>query len=603
MASTAAYLGLSCYIVAFVLMLIRNFNVTRAEQQRNDDLIQLVIACVYDKHNPAFFSAVLICISSILTHILFIGFGEGLIFNIFQQGLYASWLLSLFRHFISILDPFQRIVDNRLNETVSYWLHIIIALLCIAMSMLVWAGITPMVFHNANTVNLFFMGQAAFMMCINFGAARLLMQLYICCRRGLQAQIKGKLPLESHPPRVTWLAHVKTTAYGGDVELSKLAPSVDAGCMRSLMLQKIMLERLLGMCMIAFVFNMYKLSWSASLTGCFFRRTCGRHVADNTAETVLGNLSYWLPDFVGFLYWFCFLLNPLSVQLKSSAEKRHTQLSIQRDSHIIQSQGSINLGLSLYERHSGPSIEMNSNPLVSEDRLRSVSTELSPSGRPDSRDLQRLSRKSKQRSVKNLFLPGGDTIGNTTHKSTISSLLKNLSSHSDCRELHLSLTEMVLIDKRVGLPVPSLFAGRDTFVVMSVAGLEAQDPGKKKRTSRVMDRIGDGLRSVSRVSKVLLRGSLFAGDDDCADSPDSFYREMARSDCRINEANPEFIVSFVIPHIDETEETANVRWRFDIYNGTTVDPSFRSELAALEEQVRDVLVCYEHACVVVLTYT
>ena len=596
MASTAAFFGLICHCVVFVLMLIRNFNAASAGQQGHDYKVKFVIDCVYDKHNPAFFSAVLICITSILAQVLYIGFGKGLVFNIIQQGLYASWLLSLFRLFISMLDPFQRVVDNELNETISFWLHITIVLICIAMSLFVWVGITPRVFHHANTVNIFFMGQAAFTMFVSFGAARLLMQLYMCCRRGLQAQIKGYTSVAKQNAPPTWLAQLKDKTYGEGVEMATLAPSVDAGCMRSLMLQKIMLERLLGMCIIVFTFNLYKLSWSASLTGCFSRRNCSPHVADNTAETVLGNLSYWLPDFVGFLYWFCVLLNPLSVQLKSSAEKRHTQLSIQRDAPIVPSQGAHVLpSQSIEKRPSGPSIEMNVNPLISE--------ELSPGGRPDSRDLQRLSKKSKQRSVKNLFLPGGDTIGNTTPKSTISSLLKNLSSHSDCRELHLSLTEMVLIDKRVGLPVPSLFAGRDTFVVMSVAGLEAQDPGKKKRTSRVMDRIGDGLRSMSRVSKVLLRGSLFAGDDNCADSPDSFYRELSRSDCRINEANPEFIVSFVIPHIDETEETANVRWRFDIYNGTTVDPSFRSELAALEEQVRDVLVCYEHACVVVLTYT
>jgi hypothetical protein len=560
-----------------LLMIVRNFNAVKTAQRRKE-FTSVLINSIYDNRNPAFFVAVLDCVCCILTNIMYIAFEEGLIFNIFQQGVVASWLISLFRHVIGIFDPFQRVVDSIRLAMMSLWIYIILGVVCLAVAMLSWMGITPRIYSHATSVNMFFMGMAAFQVCVCLRAAQYFVEFYMCCRRGLQSKVKDS-PSNELKLHQFMLAKIKKNTIGGKVEVAELMPNVDIGCVRSLVMQKVMLERLLGLCAIVGFFNFYKLFWSASLTGCFFHaRRCSANVPNSDVENASHALSYWLPDFIGLLYWFFFLLNPLSVHLQNSAEKRHTQFVEAKSRDVVHSSGSINLGY-VYDhscRPSDPSIEMfdGKNPLNAD----ASGASDTPEAKPDLRDLKRLSKKSKQKSRINIFTPA---VEESEASNVTPAMLKNFSSSSDCRELHLSLNEMVLVDKRIGLPVTSLFAGRDTFVVMSVSGISVHDI-KRKRSSGVMERLSNHLRSVSRGSKLfagLTSGGLI--DENDGDR----WQEMARSDCRINEANPDFIVSFIIPVIEDDDDNKNVKWRFDIYNATTVDPSFRSDLAVLDEQV------------------
>lgn len=344
---------------------------------------------------------------------------------------------------------------------------------------------------------------------------------------------------------------------GLEIDVRQLNPHSDIGCAQSLSLESLVIERLIGFCCLAFLMNFYKLLWSASLSNCYFRGGCETGMQGDVADT-FKSLSFWIPDIFVFLYWVIFLLNPLNVHLTSSARKAP---SISSTSVINREIADLRTSVMV----------MNQNPLVDEKTILqnqphvtidSLETEedINPSVPIDKVDQKRLSRPSQS----TLPLGWSSQIQSETEFDTSPAF--NYSNMKEYRELHITLSEMVLIDKRIGLPVPTLFAGRDTFVVLSVQGLEYLDKATAlKRRSR---------QSTSTIGEHSPLGG---------DSGD--WIEVSRSDCRINEVSPNFMVSFIIPTVDSMKVSARIRWRFDIYNAASVDATFRVDTAVLSEQV------------------
>jgi hypothetical protein len=312
--------------------------------------------------------------------------------------------------------------------------------------------------------------------------------------------------------------------------------------------------------------NFYKLVWAASLTNCYFRAGCTANIQQGDVADTFNSFSYWVPDSLVFLYWAVFLLNPLNIHLTSSARKApsissHPGSLIQREVTDLRKS----------------MVVMNSNPLVDEEKIEDAEShirndksptedhseqdaDINPTVPMDQYDQKRLSRPSQT------SLPVGwlSQLNSETDLDTAPTF--SYSNMKEYRELHITLSEMVLIDKRIGIPVPTLFAGRDSFVVMSVQGLEYLD----KVTA---------LKRRSRQSNSLV------GDQSPLASVQGEWVEISRSDCRINESSPNFIVSFIIPTVDSIKASARIKWRFDIYNAASVDAAFRVDTAVLAEQV------------------
>eukprot|EP00602_Paraphysomonas_sp_CaronLab_P005236 CAMPEP_0185037556 /NCGR_PEP_ID=MMETSP1103-20130426/32166_1 /TAXON_ID=36769 /ORGANISM="Paraphysomonas bandaiensis, Strain Caron Lab Isolate" /LENGTH=1347 /DNA_ID=CAMNT_0027575597 /DNA_START=770 /DNA_END=4813 /DNA_ORIENTATION=- len=352
------------------------------------------------------------------------------------------------------------------------------------------------------------------------------------------------------------------------VDLSELSPEADPRCARSLMLQKLVLERLLGLCVVAGTLNFYKLSWAASLAGCFYT-DCEYGMENNSVEGVIQSLSYWLPDFLAFLYWVVFLLNPLRVHLSNAARK--TQSSEREESSIINPDSFV-----LESAYSSPvhSVEMSptSNPLslsqTSDHDIEAANSAIAPQS-----DLKRMSGQNKRASKLKVWLGGGKDNGRE-NETLSAEYVDQVSTQSTCRELHISCSELVLVDKRTGIPVPSMFSGRDTFVVMSMS--VPSRPGKPKRSSKRV-----ATRMVERLSARLSKKWTDGGSDKQEEDGGESWVEVARSDCRTCESHPKFIVSFIVPVFPPE---CNVSWRFDIYNASGVDSSFRADSALLSDQ-------------------
>lgn len=345
------------------------------------------------------------------------------------------------------------------------------------------------------------------------------------------------------------------------IEIGQLNPHSDLGCVQSLTLESLIIERLLGFCCVTFFMNFYKLVWSASLTNCYFRAGCTTNVQQGNVADTFNSLSYWIPDLLVFLYWVTFLLNPLNIHLTSSARKAP---SISHPTSVIQREIT-DLRTSV--------MVMSNNPLVDVETLEQSQShiadctqtsedDVNPSVPIEKSDQKRLSRPSQT------TLPVGWLSQITSETEVDTSPAFNYSKLREYRELHITLSEMVLIDKRIGLPVPTLFAGRDTFVVLSVQGLEYLDKlSALKRRSRQSNSTNGEISSANN-----------SGD----------WIEVSRSDCRVNEVSPNFMVSFIIPTVDSMKISARIRWRFDIYNAASVDATFRVDTAILSEQVCDI---------------
>jgi hypothetical protein len=351
------------------------------------------------------------------------------------------------------------------------------------------------------------------------------------------------------------------------IDVVQLNPQNDLGCIKSLTLESLIIERLLGFCVLTFLMNFYKLVWAASLTKCYFRAGCTTNIQEGNVADTFNSLSYWVPDLIVFLYWVVFLLNPVNIHLTSSARKTpslssHPSSLIQRE--ITDLRKSV--------------MVMSNNPLVENEKIEDAKShvrndqsavvteehpegdaDINPSVPMDQYDQKRLSRPSQT------SLPVGWLSQLNSETELETSPTFNYSNMKEYRELHITLSEMVLIDKRIGIPVPTLFSGRDTFVVMSVQGLEYLDKATalKRRSRQSNSIVGDHSPLASQGEWV----------------------EISRSDCRVNESSPNFIVSFIIPTVESIKASARIKWRFDIYNAASVDAAFRVDTAILSEQV------------------
>lgn len=347
------------------------------------------------------------------------------------------------------------------------------------------------------------------------------------------------------------------------IDVVQLNPKNDPGCIKSLTLESLMIERVLGFCVLTFLMNFYKLVWASSLSDCYFRSGCSTDLYEGNVAKTFKSLSYWLPDLIVFIYWIVYLLNPLNIHLTSSAQKTpsissHPSSLIQRE--VLDLRKSV--------------MVMNNNPLVENEKIQDAEShvrsdestpavhlegdsDINPTVPMDRSDQKRLSRPSQT------SLPVGWLSQLNSPSELESTPVFNYSNMKEYRELHITLSEMVLIDKRLGIPVPTLFSGRDTFVVMSVTGLEYLD-------------------KVSAFKRRSRQSSSLAGDQT---SVQEDWVEISRSDCRINESSPNFIVSFIIPTVESIRASARIKWRFDIYNAASVDDTFRVDTAILSEQV------------------
>jgi hypothetical protein len=356
------------------------------------------------------------------------------------------------------------------------------------------------------------------------------------------------------------------------MDVIQLNPRLDHGCIKSLTLESLIIERLLGFCFLSFLMNFYKMIWSASLANCYFRSSCTTDIQHGDLADTFNGLSYWLPDLLSFFYWVIFLSNPLNIHLTSSARKTPSMVS--QASSLIRRE-TIDLRESI--------MVMNNNPLVDQGKVQEPhpisledlhgtddqtinGSDINPTVPMDQFDQKRLSRPSQT------SLPVGWLSQINSEQEIDRSPAFNYSNLREYRELHITLSEMVLIDKRIGIPVPTLFAGRDTFVVMSVHGLEYLDKvtALKRRSRQTSAQpLGDFPSTFS--------------------NPQDDWVEISRSDCRVNETSPNFIVSFIVPTVESIKASARIRWRFDIYNAARVDASFRVDTAILSEQVPTLL--------------
>jgi hypothetical protein len=329
--------------------------------------------------------------------------------------------------------------------------------------------------------------------------------------------------------------------------LGELNPRVDTGCHRSLRLQRLMLRRLLGFCWITALLNLYKAFWATSLSGCFFRPKCAIEVNSMTKlENIVNNTSYFAPDLLVIVYWLVFLLRPLSLDLSISPSSKEKSVT----------------STETFALHGESGVD-------GEGERNSISSEIfEPNAiSPHLIDAKRLSKPRLSKSRLSSRWLGSQLVSDEQIRSrrTYSlDLLQGMSSFFECRELHISLSEMVLVDRRMCLPIPALFSGRDTFVILYVRGLPLSTPNSPRP-----------------LSSKLHTSTLTKEDED----GDVDWIEVGRSDCNLNKVSPVFLASFVVPLLPNTEEYKVVRWRIDIYNAAEVDLSFRVDEANLDEEV------------------
>lgn len=492
------FCGLVCWIGVFAAIAMRNYETS-------------VLSSVLKPRNDMVKVALGVSVLAVLNNMLWLAIGKGTIINIFQQAMMLVFQMSVFQYVLKIFDPVQRWLSKDLVKKGCNIAKLFFGVLTLVLAVLIRVHDV----YRANTLGNSDDYIALYILIMDFILCLFMCfciwvfsNIYISVRRGINYDsAEEKLP-EVFNLRKRWLI--------GENDLANFSHEADPNCVNVLKVEKIMIERLIFFMFLVLSMNTYKLSWGSSQYECSSRASCSPNITERNLQRAINSLSYWMPDVICMSVWLLLLVKPiervtLPEERVSESEDKSKSKARDRDS-ADGGAGARKVRADCRSREKTGDLSFDTDE--SGIKLSIISYPLSCPSRAVSSDSRACDRRGGE--------PG-----------------------QEIREIAVSCQEMVLFHRESGIPVATLFAGRDTFAVLFMS-------------------------SQSGGVKVANAGA--------PPPEDSSWVEIGRSDCRLNKANPFFHAVFVVPD----SPMRDVAYRFDLFNvDEDFDSSFHPDTADL----------------------
>jgi uncharacterized protein (UPF0212 family) len=498
------FLGLISWSALFAAIAYKNYETT-------------IMNSVFKPRNDMVKVALGLSFLTVLNNLLWLSIGKGTVVNVFQQALMLVFQMTVFQYAMKIFDPIQRIMPKEFIKRVCNLAKLILGVLALVLAVLIRINDVydvDTMGTETDYVALYFL-LMDFLFCIfAWYFTWVFFNIYISIRRGINYNSADAKESEVFNLRKRWLID--------SIDLKALSIKSDPHCLSVLKLQKIMIERFMFYMILVLCMNVYKLSWGSSQYECSARVSCTPSISERNFQRAVNSLSYWMPDVIFMTVWLVLLVKPIACV--ALPEEYTTNNSI--------------------------------------DDVKTGRPEHSDSGREfsKSRDgTDELSFDTDGSGIKLSLI--SDAVGGLTERSLSKDGFLNNTPRSDSRvdevrEIAISCEEMILFHRETGIPVTTMFAGRDTFAVLSMCSHDSS--GMTRKISSVDNSANLNNSNMDRVA----------------------WTEVGRSDCRLNKANPFFHSVFVVPN----SPLSGVVYRIDLYNvEEDSDSAFHPDNAVLRE--------------------
>jgi hypothetical protein len=555
---------------------IRNYQLSKRTRLRSISDIYLYIT---DTVNHPVILMILYCFATIL-FLFFIMISDdlALIFHIFQQLILIVWYTGYMVSAVFALDPFSRhIRPDKLQKITK-----VLLVLIFGVSLLLIVNFFIATKHGSTIAAalLILIGLLIGGMAFIFG--RILAVMLLQSRRSKRILLQGEKSSNSI------YRFFRERYIGGHIILDDIAPFGINGCRNGIMLQNIIVERLLLFCVFGVIISCVKATWEYEYDLCEqSSEKCDKHARSG--------LSLWLPDTLFIAFWYFSLYDIFGMNVlyddndnqvvSSRATSRAATISNNNSTIVVESSNYLDEPLDPDDVLSRP---YSIAPLKRQKSTQGIFKEsfsvkegdtFSFSGVSSPRPTLQLTdnplaRSSQRRSTPRRSNPLLRALGISPLMSKDIAINSNmlLQNCKIVRELTISCTEMILVDRFLYFPVPALFTGRATFIVLYMRKDIAGNSGKN-----MMNGNSSGNYKSSQQSH----------------NEDDIWMEFGRSDCCTDVSSPNFSVTFIIPETLQSKSASDLsvvstEWKIEIYNVKSwrrVHDSFNVSDAQLSDHI------------------
>jgi hypothetical protein len=437
-------------------------------------------------------------------------------FVVFRHLFFVSWLATIIRHWVYVLDPLHRKVSKAMFESLWAVSRISSFVVVVIIMLLLGSGtITSRVEeHNAAV----WVAASAVII-----PSSCLYMLYL-----RKAYIQCIISLERNSDVITAEDRLQVASLlnSRTIDLDVLKRQDGVAHMLGLTLQISAIKNLFGffITVAAFAF-FHEIIWILAMA---YRMQSPETVIAEEYNEGLTALYCWLPQLLPFIYWVSWILPPGRIFVENRSRKTsYSDASVTRLSQVVyvnRKRSSTHQDAESASDISAPLSEVEQSPSrphsgylawVGAERLE-MGKEMHFSEPPQTwlSFLSRLLRIRRRKTV-------------ARETSIIESTMMIDGIYDRCREVHIACSEALILDKQAEIPIASMFSGYSTFAVLS-----------------------------------------------CTDSriPDGEWIEIGRSDLQEQRLNPDFSTNFMVP-IDPARDKYRL-WRVALYNVILNNPSF-----------------------------
>lgn len=532
--------NLGTYIIILLWLLIRHYFI---EKNHCNKQLQDIIRYVSTVKNFPVILIVANCVVTLIYLILHLYSNPlGLIVHIYQQLLLFAWFTTYMKRALFALDPFSRYTHPKKLKKFTSTCIVLVAMLSTLITISYIADFKGNAVITTSLIGV--VGVLIILMSVVFG--RMLIKLLMQSQRSLKMiQGHSNSYLEKDPASISQvlLRFIHDRVVGGQIVLGDLSPFHSSGCIKGIKLQNIIVERLLVCCVFGLITSIVKVIWNI-----FSNNRCGlvSHCDDHTGLNA--DLDLWLPDTLFILFWYVTLydLFGMNQSIKLSSNKERADHSHMSDEQSI-SEGESGREVTLSNRRTAMfSFATQQSESFSFNNDANTILALSLPLHITSNPLIRSSSSSK-RNVRrsNPVLRALGLSGINSNPET-SRAMETIDKCKIVRELVICCTEMILVDPVLYFPVPALFTGLATFIVLYMR-------------------------------------------NDQTSNESEMWIEFSRSDYCSNVSSPSFSVTFIVPEVIVSKsgelDLATMEWKIEVYNVYNWKNVFSVNDALLQDQI------------------
>jgi|ABSP01.1.fsa_nt_gi hypothetical protein len=174
------------FFIILLIILLFNFSITY-KRLGGANFFSILWGTIHNRDNPHISVLCRCCALGMANQLLYISLGMGLILNMVQQVCLARWMIAYFRHILSMLDPFERVLNNSKISLFAYGAQLLLIVWCISVSILAITGNPTVLFQNGTSmINVYFVGIASFIFVLNLSASNYVLLFNVTCIRAIQ---------------------------------------------------------------------------------------------------------------------------------------------------------------------------------------------------------------------------------------------------------------------------------------------------------------------------------------------------------------------------------------------------------------------------------